>query len=578
MSNNSHSSDIPTHPEKNISNQPIQSFFTSSFYDDQVIEKVLYEILIPLTNKEFLVSKNIFRSKGAMFYGPQGIGKRSLATIITDILQCPKVEISASEVINQSKLGKGEIFLINAFSKARKLANNIRQAGEKDNPSRVCCVIIPDLDYFAQKRNSIAGYLTSSLVNTLLSEIDAVSNGPDEGTVFIIATATNLSVIDLELRASSRLGIEIYLPPPGLATRKKILTSLFSPFPAFNDSLISTIAEETPGFSLSDLKSLLSLMTKSAIKNQHSSLTNLLSSAVSDLFLTGDLLITKNDYYQAKKLIHPSGLRDKTFHIPDVKMSDVYGLQSQKSIINENIVQFIKHKDIFEELGLKSIKGIILYGPPGNGKTLLAKAVANEIDWNFILVSGPELLSKYVGESEEQVREVFDRARLYSPCIIFFDEIDSIAPRRDKSQDTHVYASTVGQLLAEIDGIRPLDDVIIMAATNRIELVDHALLREGRIDFKLNIPLPSFEDRKEFISQELTRLEARNRLGGFDKQKLILLFCERTEGFTGAAIQFIINQASRNALNESNYSIRTLVHEKNFIDALNQYNVSDLSD
>ena len=120
MSYNSHSSDIDTHPEKNISNQPIQSFFTSSFYDDQVIEKVLYEILIPLTNKEFLVSKNIFRSKGAMFYGPQGIGKRSLATIITDILQCPKVEISASEVINQSKLGKGEIFLINAFSKARK--------------------------------------------------------------------------------------------------------------------------------------------------------------------------------------------------------------------------------------------------------------------------------------------------------------------------------------------------------------------------------------------------------------------------------------------------------------------------
>lgn len=516
-----------------------------------------------------MVSKKIDQPKGAMLYGPQGIGKMTLATIITEILQCPKIILSSSEIINQSRMGKAEVLIINNFFKARQLASKNRSAGENDNPFKICCLIIPNLDYVAQKRTSISGYLTSSIVTTLLSEIDSLKS--DDGTVFIIATSTDISAIDVELRASSRIGLEIFLPPPNFQTRKNILSSLLTPFANSDTKLVQLIAEETPGFSHADLKSLISLMIKSAVKKDYDSLNRLLSASLSELNLNVDLTIDKTDYYNAKKLIHPSGLRDKTFFIPDVKMSDVYGLKNQKDVINDYIVQYIKHKKMFNELGLKSIKGIILHGPPGNGKTLLAKAVANEVDWNFILVSGPELLSKYVGESEEQVRGVFERARLYSPCIIFFDEIDSIAPRRDKSQDTHVYASTVGQLLAEIDGIKPLDDVIIMGATNRIELVDPALLREGRFDFKLFVPIPDEDDRKEFIERELQKLNLRNRLGNIDEDKLIETFCSVTDGLSGSTLQFILSQASRIALKRTNYNIATVVEEKDFQESFNNY-------
>lgn len=535
------------------------------------MEKILYDIIIPLTNREFIISKQLDQPKGAMFYGPEGVGKMSLANILIDILQCPKVVISPSEVVNQSKVGKAEILLMNSFFKARQLANKNRTAGETENPFKLCFLLIPNLDYIAQKRTSISGYMTSSIVTTLLSEIDNLNSSKEDGTVFILATSTDISIIDVELRASSRIGLELFIPPPNLNTRKGILQSLFSSFDDFDQSLIDLIADETPGFSHADLKSLISLMTKSAIKKNQNSLQELLNTSLEGLTISKDLKIDRQDYINAKKLIHPSGLRDKTFYIPDVKMSDVYGLQSQKTIIADHIVQYIKHKSMFNELGLKSIKGIILHGPPGNGKTLLAKAVANEVDWNFILVSGPELLSKYVGESEEQVREVFERARLYSPCIIFFDEIDSIAPRRDKSQDTHVYASTVGQLLAEVDGIRPLDDVIIMGATNRLELVDPALLREGRIDFKLFVPLPNEDDRKEFITKELDKIESKTRLGKINKENLVNEFITKTEGLSGSALQFILSQASRIALKRTNYSIDTIVEENDFLSSLNDF-------
>ena len=495
----------------------------------------------------------------------------SLVVIVIDILHCAKVVINPSEVINESILGKAENLLMNSFFKTRQLASKNRTAGETDNPFKVCILVIPNLDFIAQKRTSIAGYMTSSIVTTLLSEIDSLKNSEQDGTVFIIATSTDISAIDVELRSNSRIGLEIFLPPPNLSTRKNILSSLFASFKTIDQSLIEKIAEETPGFSLADLKSLISLMTKSSVKKNYNSLHDLLASSLEGLTISNDLQVDVSDYITAKKLIHPSGLRDKTFYIPDVKMGDVYGLQSQKTIITDHIVQYIKHKSMFTEMGLKSIKGIILHGPPGNGKTLLAKAVANEVDWNFILVSGPELLSKYVGESEEQVRVVFERARLYSPCIIFFDEIDSIAPRRDKSQDTHVYASTVGQLLAEIDGIRPLDDVIIMGATNRLELVDPALLREGRIDFKLFVPPPDENDRKEFIVQELNNLDLRKRLGTVDRENLIKNFVDKTEGLSGSALQFILSQASRTALKKSNYDLNTVVEHKDFMESLQSY-------
>ncbi len=548
----------------------IQSFFNSSFYDDQILEKILYDIIIPLTNKNFITTKKLSQPKGVVFYGPDGVGKMNLATIITEIMQCPKVILSPTEVINQLKVGKGEILISNTFFKASQLACKNRSAGEKDNPFNVCCLIIPNLDYIAQKRTSISGYMTSSVVTALLSEIDNINSGSNNGTVFVIATTTDVSVIDVDLRSTTRLGLEIFLPPPNLETRKNILNELFSTFEK-NDELVNLIAQETPGFSHADLRELISLMTKSAIKKKYHSLDQILKGSLEDLNIDDNLIIDKTDYLSAKKFIHPSGLRDKTFFIPDVKISDVYGLSSQKSIINDNIVQYIKNKSTFTELGLKSIKGIILHGPPGNGKTLLAKAVANEVDWNFILVSGPELLSKYVGESEEQVREVFERARLYSPCIIFFDEIDSIAPRRDKSQDTHVYASTVGQLLAEIDGIRPLDDVIIMGATNRLELVDPALLREGRIDFKLFVPLPDESARKEFFKNEIQKLQSRNRLGEINEDSLCIKFCQQTEGLSGSALQFILSQTSRIALKKSNYSINTVVTENDFEESLKNY-------
>lgn len=321
----------------------IKSFFKSTFYDDQILEKILYDIIIPLSNKNFITAKKLDPPKGVIFYGPDGVGKMTLATIITEIIQCPKVILSPSEVINQLKVGKGEILISNTFFKARQLASKNRSAGEKDNPFNICCLIIPNLDYIAQKRTSIAGYMTSSVVTSLLSEIDNLNSETNQGTVFVIATTTDVSSLDVELRSSSRIGLEIFLPPPNLETRKNILNELFSVF-GKNEELINLIAQETPGFSHADLKELISLMTKSAIKKKHQSLDQILSRSLDDLNIGDDLLIEKTDYYNAKKFIHPSGLRDRTFFIPDVKLSNVYGLRNQKEIINDNIVQYIKNK------------------------------------------------------------------------------------------------------------------------------------------------------------------------------------------------------------------------------------------
>ncbi|MFW9930729.1 MAG: ATP-binding protein, partial [Candidatus Thorarchaeota archaeon] len=290
------------------------------------------------------------------------------------------------------------------------------------------------------------------------------------------------------------------------------------------------------------------------------------------LSIQNNLELSYEDFFNAKSKVVPSGLRDKSFERPKVTMNDVYGLNNQKIIVEDEIINYIKYKYSFQRLGLKAIKGILFYGPPGNGKTMLAKAIANEVDWNFLLVSGPELLSKFVGESEEQIRYIFDKARQFSPCIIFFDELDSVAPPRDKAKDTHVYASVVGQLLAEIDGLKSLEDVIIIGATNRIDLIDRALLREGRLDFKLQFLEPSFEDRLEFVIKDLIKKEKSDLLDKeFNIEKIAHYIAEHSSGYSGATLSFILSHAPRISLKRSNYSEEVILKETDYMDALESY-------
>ena len=313
-------------------------------------------------------------------------------------------------------------------------------------------------------------------------------------------------------------------------------------------------------------------MAQSALVRSLGSIKTIFIQPLSKLRLQNnfDINLTINDFKLAKQRITPSGLRDNSFEVPTISLEDVYGLNKQKMIINDNIISYIKNKKSYLALGLKPIKGIIFYGPPGTGKTMLAKAIANSVEWNFLLISGPELLSKFVGESEENIRLIFHKARQFAPCVIFFDEFDSIAPRRDKSQDTHVYASVVGQILAELDGVKALDDVIIIGATNRIDLIDPAVLREGRLDFKLEIPLPAHEDRAEFITKEIKKKQV-FLSPNFALDEVVHKLVAQTDGFSGASLSFLLAQAVRHALKRQNYSINTQITKDDYYEVLREY-------
>ncbi|MFN3527903.1 MAG: AAA family ATPase, partial [Candidatus Altarchaeaceae archaeon] len=363
------------------------------------------------------------------------------------------------------------------------------------------------------------------------------------------------------LRRPGRFDREIEIGVPDKNGRKEILMIHTRGMP-FEDeknkeALLEEIASSTHGFVGADLAALCREAAMNAVKRALPKID--INKGEIPVEILESIKVTREDFIEAMKSVQPSALREVMIEIPNVKWEDIGGLEDIKQKLKEAVEWPLKHRDAFNTMGIRPPKGIILYGPPGTGKTLLAKAVATESSANFISVKASELLSKWVGESEKAVKEVFRKARQAAPCIIFFDEIDSIAPIRGEHYDSGVTERVVNQILAEMDGIQSLEDVVVIGATNRIDMVDPALLRPGRFDVKILVPIPDENTRRKIFE-----VHTRNMPLGEDVD--IEYLVKNTERYSGADVAEVCREAGMNALREDINAKKVMM--KHFIEAL----------
>jgi transitional endoplasmic reticulum ATPase len=392
-------------------------------------------------------------------------------------------------------------------------------------------IFIDEIDSIAPKREEVTGEVEKRVVSQLLSLMDGLEA---RGKVIVIAATNRPNALDPALRRPGRFDREIEIRVPDKKGRFEILQIHTRHMPLLQDVDIEKLASVSHGFVGADLEY---LCKEAAMKTLRRMLPELkleeerLSAETLD-----KLIVTGGDFENALKEILPSAMREVYLETPDVKWSEIGGLESIKRELQEAVEWPLKFSDLYKTIGYNMPKGVLLFGPSGTGKTLLAKAAATESEANFISVRGPELLSKWVGESEKGVREVFRRARQASPCIIFFDEIDALAPMRGMGGDSNVTERVVSQLLTEMDGIQALQGVVVLAATNRIDMVDPALLRPGRFDKIVNVPLPDREARKGILQ---IHMKGKPISKDVEVERLV----EMTEGFNGADLAALVNTA-----------------------------------
>jgi transitional endoplasmic reticulum ATPase len=420
------------------------------------------------------------------------------------------------------------------YGESEERIREIFKQAEENSPS---IIFIDEIDSIAPKREEVTGEVEKRIVSQLLSLMDGISS---RGKVVVIAATNRPDSIDPALRRPGRFDREIEIGIPDQEGRNEILNIHARGMPLDEKVDLKQISKITHGFVGADLQSL----TKEAAMR---SLRRILPEIDLDQEkISSEVLqkiqVTSEDFRDALKEVRPSALREVLVQIPDVTWDDVGGLETLKEELREAIEWPIKYKDAFDYVHVDTPKGILLHGPPGTGKTLIAKAVATMTESNFISVKGPELLSKWVGESEKGVREIFRKARQAAPCIIFFDEIDAIIPRRGSgSSGTHVTENVVSQILTEIDGLEELYNVLIIGATNRLDIVDPALLRPGRFDRIIEVPKPDVKGREHIFKIHTSKKPLSENV---DFTKLVKL----TEGFSGAEIAAVTNRAAITAL------------------------------
>ncbi|NOZ83064.1 MAG: AAA family ATPase [Euryarchaeota archaeon] len=395
----------------------------------------------------------------------------------------------------------------------------------------------------APKREEVTGEVERRVVAQLLALMDGLES---RGQVVVIGATNRPNALDPALRRPGRFDREIEIGVPDRNARKEILQIHTRGMPLPQDEeertrIIEDFADRTHGFVGADLEALCKEAAMRALRRILPEIDFEMESIPAEIL--DKIEVTYRDFEEAFMDIEPSAMREVLVEVPDVRWSDIGGLSEAKQALQEMVEWPLKHPEVFEHMQTQPPKGVLLFGPPGTGKTLLAKAVANESEANFISVKGPEILSKWVGESEKAVREIFRKAKQASPCIVFLDEIDSIAPRRGSGFDSHVTERVVSQLLTEMDGLEELRNVVVIAATNRPDMLDPALLRPGRLDRLLYIPPPDREAREEIF-----RIHTRRKplAEDVDFKKL----AEATENYTGADIAAICNEAAMLAIRE----------------------------
>ena len=482
------------------------------------IQRVREMIELPLRYPEIFGRLGIDPPKGVLLHGPPGCGKTLLARAVANETNASFFAISGPEIVSKY-YGESEAKLRQLFEQAKKEAPSI--------------IFLDEIDSIAPKRENTTGEVEKRIVAQLLAIMDGLEA---RGQITVIA-ATNLpNVLDPALRRPGRFDREIVIGIPDVQGRREMLEIHTRGMPLSGDINLQLLAEITHGFTGADVAALCREAAMAALRRVLPRVDFNPSSFPYEQLL--QLHISMDDFSSALRDVEPSGLREVLVEVPDVCWDDIGGLEKVKSELREIVEWPVRHQGLYELAQLRPPKGILLSGPPGTGKTLLAKAVAKELGINFIAVKGPELLSKYVGESEKGLREIFCKARQAAPCVIFFDEVDALVPRRGtSSNDGHVGERIVAQMLSEMDGIEALEGVLVLAATNRHDMIDPALLRPGRFDRVIELGRPDESDR-------LSILEVHNRCKPLGPDVDLRELARETDGFTGADLEKLSQEAA----------------------------------
>ena len=486
------------------------------------IKKVREMIELPLRHPEIFEKLGIEAPKGVLLYGPPGTGKTLLAKAVANESQAHFISISGPEIMSKF-YGESEARLREIFKEAREKAPSI--------------IFVDEIDSIAPKREEVTGEVERRVVSQMLSLMDGLEA---RGKVIVIAATNRPNAIDPALRRPGRFDREIEIKVPDKKGRSDILAIHSRNMPLADDVDMSKMAAVSHGYVGADLEY---LCKEAAMKCLRRLLPVLdLQEEKLSTETLDKLIVNHDDFTKALIEVTPSGMREVFIENPDVSWEEVGGLEDVKRELQEAVEWPMKYPGLYDKLGHKMPRGILLHGPSGTGKTLLAKAVATQSEANFISVRGPELLSKWVGESERGIREIFKRARQSAPCVIFFDEIDSIAPIRGAGGENAVTERVVSQLLTELDGMENMHGVIVLAATNRADMIDPALLRPGRFDKIIQIPLPDKESRKSILkinAEKIPTITEASDPNHIDFERL----SELTDGLSGADTAAIANTA-----------------------------------
>ncbi len=489
----------------------------------EAVRKVREMIELPLKHPELFERLGIEPPKGVLLYGPPGTGKTLLAKAVANESGAYFISINGPEITSKW------------YGESEKKIRDIFKEAEENAPS---IIFIDEIDAIAPKREDVTGEVERRIVAQLLACMDGLKS---RGQVIVIGATNRPDALDPALRRPGRFDREIEIGVPDRNGRLEILQIHTRNMPLADDVDLEKIADITHGYVGADLAALVKEAAMSALRRVLPEI-NLDEDELPPEVLE-KLQVTMEDFKNALMVVEPSAMREVMIEVPKVRWNDIGGLEKQKQQLREMVEWPLKHPEAFKRMGIKPPKGVLLYGPPGTGKTLLAKAVANESEANFIYIKGPEIFSKWVGESEKRIREIFRKARQVAPSIIFIDEIDAIASKRSFTTENEVMGRVVTQLLAEMDGLEGLGGVIVIGATNRPEVLDPALMRPGRFDRHIYVPPPDQKARLEILKVHTRNMPLADDV---DLEKI----AERTENYTGADIEALCREAALITLRE----------------------------
>lgn len=489
------------------------------------IQRIREMIELPLRYPEVFERLGIDPPRGVLLHGPPGTGKTLIARAVANETDAYFTSISGPEVMSKW-YGDSEARLRSVFEDAQRNAPAI--------------VFIDELDAIAPKREELGGekQVEKRVVAQLLALLDGLES---RGKVIVIGATNIPNVLDPALRRPGRFDREISIPIPDKNGRLEILQIHTRGMPLAEDVDLEKLAEITHGFVGADLEALAREAAMCALRRILPKIDFEMADIPYETLMK--LEVTMDNFRDAMKEVEPSAIREVFVEIPDVKWSDVGGLEYIKKTLIETVEWPLKYSDLFKKANTKPPKGILLYGSSGTGKTLIAKAVANESGVNFISIKGPALISKFVGESERGIREIFRKAKQASPCVLFFDELDAIVPIRSGQDTSHVTERVISQFLTELDGIEELKGVLVLGATNRLDIIDPAVLRPGRFDSLLELPIPGQNSRLEIF-----KIHTKGK--PLDKDIDFKELVDETDKLTGADIESIVRSASMLAIRE----------------------------